>query len=140
MVGSKRRKTNAAANKTQNNVPPTFYNSKWRNGRHDIDPIPVFDSSRVKINFDIPDNADELYFHKQFITDNIIADITYQTKLRENSTAKKFPTKDGGLHEDRMIEFIALTYYMGFEKAKHKTLLDNRCYDVHSICTIHPIL
>ena len=123
---SKRRKTNAAVNKKkQNNVPPTFVNSKWRNGRHNIGPISVFDSSRVKINFDIPDNADELYFYKQFITDDIITDITYQTnlyahqylnenqeKLGENSTAKKFPTKDGGLHEDRIIEF-ALTYYMG---------------------------
>ena len=85
----------------------------------------MFDSSRVKIIFDIPDNADELYFYKQFITDDIIADITYQTNLyahqyldanqenlRENSTAKKFHTK-GGLHEDRMIEVIALTYYTG---------------------------
>ena len=85
----------------------------------------------VKINFDIPENADELYFYKQFITDNIITDITYQRnlyahqyldanqeKLRENSTAKKFPTK-GGLHEDRMIEFIALTYYMGIWKKQN---------------------
>ena len=68
----------------------------------------MFDSSRVRIYFYIPDNADELYFYKQFITD-IIADITYQTnlyghqylyknqeKLRENSTAKV-----GYIHEDR---------------------------------------
>ena len=44
---SKRKRTNAAVNNAQNNVPPTFDKSKWRNGRHDIDPIPVFGSSML---------------------------------------------------------------------------------------------
>ena len=36
----KRRRRNAAANKSQNNIPPTFDNGKWRNGGHDIDHNP----------------------------------------------------------------------------------------------------
>ena len=45
----------------------------------------------------------------------------------ENNTTKKFPTKDGELHEDRIIEYIPFTYYMGLlrkQNIKHYSTTD----------------
>ena len=76
---------------------------------------------------EIPDDSEELYFLKLLVDEVIIASLTLQTseyaadfiktnaqKLGEHSRFSKWP-KDG-IKTNKMLAFIALTYYMGIVK------------------------
>lgn len=107
-------------------MPPGFDLNLWKDGDHPLVGLPEFDEGTTGFGFDIPDNADELYFFKQFVTDELLEYITYQTnlyaaqyfevnlnKLSEKSRIRKFI---GGTDVDRILVFICLTYYMGLVK------------------------
>ena len=79
------------------------------------------------INVDIPEDADELYFYKLFITDEIIDDITSETHLYAKEFLKNAgddlsPSSDlarwpeNGIISEKMSAFLALTYYFGIVK------------------------
>ena len=85
---------------------------------------------------EIPDDSDKLYFSKLFVDEEIIPSLTLQTnkyaadfiqanaqKPGEHSRFSKSP-KDG-IKSNKMLAFIALTYYMGIVK-KDLTLFPPR--------------
>ena len=77
-------------------------------------------------NFDVPPDANELFFFNKFTSDAVIQDMTYQTnlyaeqffeknmhKLTEKSRLKRFI---GGISEDKIKLFLCLIFYMGLVK------------------------
>ena len=67
------------------------------------------------MNFDVPDEANELYFFKLFISDEVIKDITDQTNLY----AKQYfePIRGNSQPKSRMsMSFLAITLLMGIIK------------------------
>ena len=92
--------------------------------------MPEFPSTRTPgFKVEIPDDSDKLYFLKLFVDEEIIPSLTLQTnkyaadfiqanaqKPGEHSRFSKWP-KDG-IKSNKMLAFIALTYYMGIVK-KH---------------------
>ena len=123
---TKRKKTAGKKSKKKDDVPPGFDINMWKDGDHPLAGLPAFDDNTSGFCFDIPDDADELFFFKLFVTDELLEYITYQTnlyaeqyfalnmdKLPEKSRIRKFI---GGTDVDRILVFICLTYYMGLVK------------------------
>ena len=77
-----RRKNSNDQKQKKMEYPPGFHKQKWSRGDNEnmLEPLPAFDEY-VGMNFDVPDEANELYFFKLFISDEVIKDITDQTNL-----------------------------------------------------------
>ena len=106
--------------------PTDFDMNHWKKGDINLDPLPAFTGS-PGINIDIPENATELDFFKLFITDDIVDSITLETNmyafdyllkykdtLKPKSNFKRWP--EAGITEEKIMTFIALTFYMGIVK------------------------
>ena len=97
--------------------------NKWKHGDHPLKPLPQF-TATPGINFDIPEDANELYFFKLFFTDELLEYLTDETnrcahdffhinkdKLRPSSDFQKWP--ENGISSGKMRAFLALTFYFG---------------------------
>ena len=108
------------------NAPEEFNMNNWKKGDSEVMPdFPFTGTPGFKV--EIPDDSNELYFLKPFVDEEIIASLTLQTskyaadfiktnaqKLGEHSRFSKW-SKDGK-KPNKMLPFIALTYYMGIVK------------------------
>ena len=108
------------------NGPEVFSIKNWKKGDSEVMPEFSF-TGAPGFKVEIPDDSDELYFLKLFVDGEIIASLTLQTnkyaaeffqanaeKPGEHSRFSKWP-KDG-IKSNKMLAFIALTYYMGIMK------------------------
>ena len=98
----------------------------WKMGDTKLQPLSKF-TAEPGFNFIIPDDVNELYFFKLFITDELLESVTLETnkyaseylqknkdRLKEYSNFKKWP--ENGISEDKMTLFITLTFYFGIVK------------------------
>ena len=89
--------------------------NKWKHGDHPLKPLPQF-TPKPGINFDIPQDTNELCFFELFFTDELLeyltdetnryADDFFQTnknKLRPSSDFKKWP--ENSISSGRMRAF-----------------------------------
>ena len=118
-AGKRKRKNNTNA------FPPGFDPDLWQMGNsQELEKLPEFEQARCGFNFDISaDNVGELFLFEQFVTDELIHNITNQTNLyftqatadkelpRNSRLAKFKPIRDG-----KMCAFLAITFYMGLVK------------------------
>ena len=88
---TKRKKTTTNKNtkkvNKKNDVPPGFDLNLWNEGDYPLSELPPFDDSTSGFHVDIPEDAEELYFFKLFVTDNLVEYMTY-TNLTRNSFLK----------------------------------------------------
>ena len=100
--------------------------NKCKHGDHPLIPLHQF-TATPGINFDIPEDANELYFFKLFFTNEFLDYLTDETnryghdffqvnkdKLRPSSDFKKWP--ENGISLGKMTTFLALTLYFGIMK------------------------
>ena len=120
-AGKRKRKNNTNA------FPPEFDPDLWQMGNsQESEELPEFEQARCGFNFDITtDNVDELPFFEQFITEELIHNITYQTNLYfiQATADKELPrnsrlAKFKPISEGKMCAFLAITFYMGLVKKK----------------------
>ena len=110
------------------NAPEGFSINNWKEGDSEVMPeFPFTGAPEFKV--EILDDSDKHYFLKLFVDEEIIASLILQTnkyaaefiqanaeKLGEHSRFSKWP-KDG-IKTNKMLAFIALTYYMGIMKKR----------------------
>ena len=110
------------------NAPEGFSINNWKEGDSEVMPeFPFTGAPEFKV--EILDDSDKHYFLKLFVDEEIIASLILQTnkyaaefiqanaeKLGEHSRFSKWP-KDG-IKTNKMLAFIALTYYMGIVKKR----------------------
>ena len=100
--------------------------NKWKHGNHPLRSLPQF-TVTSGINFDIPEDASELYFFKLLFTDELLEYLTDETnryahdffqvnkdKLRSSSDFKKWP--ENGISSGKMRAFLVLTFYFSIMK------------------------
>ena len=117
----------ACKKKKKTDEHPDHWNmNKWKHRDHPLKPLPQF-TATPSINFDIPEEAHELYFFDLFFTDELLEYLTVETnmcahdffqvnkdKLRPSSGFKKWP--ENGISSGKMREFLAVTFYFGIVK------------------------
>ena len=64
---TKRKKTAEKKSKKKDDVPPGFDINMWKDGDHPLARLPAFDDNTSDFCFDIPDDADELFFFANYL-------------------------------------------------------------------------
>ena len=118
----KQKKTNVAT------VPPGWDDNNWVDGDVKLDWLPEFTEEKLFL-VDIPDEADELYFFKLFISDELLENVLLEINryarsyISKELSAERLPPKSrfrlwpgNGITLQKLKIFIALTFYFGVVK------------------------
>ena len=104
-------------------IHPDDWNiNKWKHGDHPLKPLPQF-TTTPGINFDIPEDANELYFFKLFFTDDVLEYLPDETMMilicsffSSKQRQDHLLASKNGISSGRMKPFLALIFYFGIMK------------------------